>query len=149
MSFACFRPLSFTDSRGKISTFVKIDEWQARNDEARASDQKVLDDRLQELESNQNRLVEALSKFVPRMHLKWSGLHSFMLDVHQSDMMAMMVSLQRRLDDYTLDGGKERNFYSHSLQYLSTTSGRQIEIQDWMVTSYEVDFGYEIGSGGL
>jgi hypothetical protein len=61
----------------------------------------------------------------------------------------MIVSLQRRLDDRSLDGTRERTFFSYSLQYLQTTSGRQIEVHDWMITSYEVEFGHEIGSGGL
>jgi hypothetical protein len=63
--------------------------------------------------------------------------------------MAMIVSLQRRLDDRSLDEIRERSFFSHSLQYLKTTSGRQIEVHDWMITSYEVEFGDEIGAGGL
>jgi hypothetical protein len=63
--------------------------------------------------------------------------------------MAMMVSLQRRLDEQTADSPLEQTFYSSILRYLSTKSGRHIEIQDWMITSYDVEFGYEIGSGGL
>jgi hypothetical protein len=61
----------------------------------------------------------------------------------------MMVSIQRRLDGQSLENARERKFYSSTLQYLSTTSGRHVEVQDWMITSYEVDFGHEIGSGGL
>lgn len=62
--------------------------------------------------------------------------------------MAMMVSLQRRLD-VRLDSDRELRFYSHSLHHLSTSSGRQIQPEEWMITSYEVEFGQEIGSGGL
>ena len=69
-------------------------------------------------------------------------------DMHQSNVMAMMVSLQRRLDHH-VDGDQEQKFFSHALQYLTTSSGRQVEIQDWMITSYEVEFGPQIGSGGL
>jgi hypothetical protein len=60
----------------------------------------------------------------------------------------MIVALQRRLDSRS-DGGRERQFFSHVLLYLTTTSGLRIELQNWMVTSYEVEFGLKIGSGGL
>jgi hypothetical protein len=62
--------------------------------------------------------------------------------------MAMMVSLQRRLCTGT-DEDAERQFFAHTLQYLTASSGRQVELEDWTVTSYEVEFGREIGSGGL
>jgi hypothetical protein len=60
----------------------------------------------------------------------------------------MIVSLQRRLDG-RLDGDRERRFFLHVLRYLMTTSGLRVELQNWMVTSYEVEFGQKIGSGGL
>jgi hypothetical protein len=60
----------------------------------------------------------------------------------------MIVSLQRRLDSCS-DGSRERQFFSHVLLYLTTSSGLRIELQNWMVTSYEVEFGPKIGSGGL
>ena len=62
--------------------------------------------------------------------------------------MAMMVSLQRRLQTGS-DDNRERQFFAYTLRYLTTFSGRQVEMEDWMVTSYEVEFGHEIGSGGL
>jgi hypothetical protein len=62
--------------------------------------------------------------------------------------MAMMVSIQRRLDNL-LDGDQERQFLSHTLRYLTTASGCQVEMESWMITSYEVEFGRWIGSGGL
>lgn len=62
--------------------------------------------------------------------------------------MAMMLSLHRRLDK-NCDGQEERQFFSNSLQYLATSSGRVVQLEDWMVTSYEVEFGHVIGSGGL
>ena len=70
------------------------------------------------------------------------------IDAHHRNMMAMMVSLQRRLRIGT-DEDAERQFFAHTLQYLTTCSGRQVELEDWTVTSYEVEFGQEIGSGGL
>ena len=62
--------------------------------------------------------------------------------------MAMMVSLQRRLQTGS-DDNRERQFFAYTLRYLTTFSGRQVEMEDWMVTSYKVEFRHEIGSGGL
>jgi hypothetical protein len=62
--------------------------------------------------------------------------------------MAMMVSLEKRLKAGS-DGTHERQFFAHALRYLTTYSGRQVEIEDWTITSYEVEFGHEISSGGL
>jgi len=75
-------------------------------------------------------------------------LNPSVIDMHQDNVMAMMVSLQRRLD-HVSDGDRERQFFSHTLRYLITTSGRQVEMESWMITSYEVEFGPRIGSGGL
>ena len=73
---------------------------------------------------------------------------SFNADIQQRNMMAMMVSLQRHLQAKSIDD-REQQFFAHTLQYLTTASGRQVEMENWMVTSYEVEFGQEIGSGGL
>jgi hypothetical protein len=62
--------------------------------------------------------------------------------------MSTMVLLQRRLN-HSFDDDREREFFSHTLRYLTTMSGRQVEIENWMITSYEVEFGPQIGSGGL
>jgi hypothetical protein len=64
----------------------------------------------------------------------------------------MMVSLKKRLRMGS-DADRERQFFTHVLQYLLqylTTCGKcQVELETWMITSYEVEFGPEIGSGGL
>lgn len=69
-------------------------------------------------------------------------------DMQQNNVMAMMVSIQRRLDHLSEDD-REGRFFSHALRYLTTASGRQVEVENWMITSYEVEFGRQIGSGGL
>lgn len=70
-----------------------------------------------------------------------------MPDAQHHSLTAMMVSLQRSFEQ--LPGGdRERRFFSHSVQYLSTTSGRQVYVENWMITSFDVEFGPEIGSGG-
>ena len=59
-----------------------------------------------------------------------------------------MISLQRRLDTNS-DEDRERQFYTHTLECLMTTSGQHVEIEEWTIASLEVDFGHKIGSGGL
>jgi len=130
----------------KISALVNINAWQARNDHARAADQRELNERLIHLEANQWLLVQTLSKFkLSMVYLRPVPMYP---DAHQKNMMAMMISLQRRLQTVT-DEDQERQFFSHTLQYLTTSSGRQVAFEDWTITSYEVEFGQEVGSGGL
>ena len=62
--------------------------------------------------------------------------------------MAMIVSLQRQLKIGS-DKDQEQQFFAHTLQYLTTCSGHWIEMEDWMITSYKVEFGHGIGSSGL
>lgn len=58
-----FRDAGYMLSFFQISSLVNIGDWQLRNDEARKADQQKLVDRLNDLEANQNRLVEILSKY--------------------------------------------------------------------------------------
>jgi hypothetical protein len=60
----------------------------------------------------------------------------------------MIVSLHRKLDQKSI-GEQERQFYSHGLTYLTTQSGKQVEVEDWMITEFEVEFMEEIATGGL
>jgi hypothetical protein len=62
--------------------------------------------------------------------------------------MAMIISLQRRLEGHS-DGDRERQFFSHLLRYLTLSTGLQVELKNWMITSYEVEFGRKLGSGAL
>jgi hypothetical protein len=65
-------------------------------------------------------------------------------------MAAMMVSIERRMEEESRKGNDaEQRFYSHTLQYLTSTSGQEIKVEDWMISSFEVDYGAEIGAGGL
>jgi hypothetical protein len=59
----------------------------------------------------------------------------------------MMISLQSILKKVPGEE-MEHRFFAHSVQYLSTTSGRQMRAESWMITSLDVEFGHEIGSGG-
>jgi hypothetical protein len=68
-------------------------------------------------------------------------------EINQDNMIAMMAYIQRRPDGEHIDD-PERKFYSHTLQYLTSISGRQVKLEDWMIASFEVDYGPEIGAGG-
>jgi hypothetical protein len=60
-----------------------------------------------------------------------------------------MVSLTRNLEERSLAGGdRELEFFSRCVRYLPLISGRQIQRETWMITSFDVEFGREIGSGG-
>jgi len=63
-------------------------------------------------------------------------------------MTPIIICLQRRLDDQS-DGDRESQFFSHALQLLTSSSGLEVEIENWMITSYEVELGHRIGVGGL
>jgi hypothetical protein len=60
----------------------------------------------------------------------------------------MIIFLMRQMKKSSTNG-PEYNFYSQSLRRLSIVSGQKLEIEDWMVTVYEVDREEKIGSGGL
>ena len=83
-----------------------------------------------------------------QMRISWHPTQVSCIDTHGASIIAMIVSLQRRLDQHS-DGDREREFFAHVLQYLTTSSGLRVELKNWMITSYEVEFGPNIGSGGL
>ncbi|KAJ7495014.1 kinase-like domain-containing protein [Mycena latifolia] len=111
-----------------------INEFQSmlkQDETARIEDAESLAARLDSLEKNQLDLREAL-------------------DVNQNNLIAMMVSIQRRLETQpTITHNPEQQFYAHALEYLSATSGKRVEAEDWMIPAFEVDYGEEIGSGGF
>ena len=71
----------------------------------------------------------------------------YFADMQHKNAAAILVSLHRQLEK-VLDS-RERQFLAHSFQTVSTLSAQHVSMEDWMVTSYEVDFGPSIGSGGL
>ncbi|KAF8956482.1 kinase-like domain-containing protein [Flammula alnicola] len=113
----------------QLAALMDIHRWQAKNDEARMIDQKRLHAHLHELEANQRLLIDALS-------------------VVQNSPMAMMATLRRRLEERRGDQ-EELRFMIHSLRYLMTMSGQQVDIKPWTITSFDVEFGPLIGAGGL
>jgi hypothetical protein len=63
-------------------------------------------------------------------------------------MLAMIVSIHRYLERQSGDD-QETRFLSHSLKRMTTLSGRQMEVKNWMITSFDVEFEEKIGCGGL
>jgi hypothetical protein len=59
-------------------------------------------------------------------------------------MLAMMASLQRHLSVLP-NSDQQQTFYSHTLQYLTSMSGQQLQLEDWMIASFDVEYGPEIG----
>lgn len=84
-----------------------------------------------------------LTTFVP-IH---SIYQTMLSDVPASE-AAIMVTLQRRLRS-GFDGDRERHFFRYVLQSVTASFGCEVDVEDWMITSYEVEFGPRIGSGGL
>jgi hypothetical protein len=62
--------------------------------------------------------------------------------------MAIMSTLQRILQKYSKED-PESQFILSSLRCLTTWSGRQVIVEPWMITQYEVEIGPMIGCGGL
>jgi hypothetical protein len=60
----------------------------------------------------------------------------------------MMVSIQKQLNHHKVDHA-EQSFYTHTLEYLTSRSGQNVAVEDWMISAFEVDYGPEIGRGGL
>lgn len=123
-------------------------EWQLRNDNARAADQRALDNRLDDLKADNDRLMDMLSASDTNFLLY--TIHEFVvLDARVNDIIPIMICLQRRLDEQLDDNDREREFFLHTLEYLTASHGSDVVAENWMVTSYEVEFGPRIGVGGL
>jgi hypothetical protein len=61
----------------------------------------------------------------------------------------MMVFFIQQMKTSSSTDAPEYKFYSQSLRRLSIVSGQTLDVEDWMVTVYEVDYKEKIGSGGL
>ena len=136
--------LSYTP---KLRLDDRYQHWQSRNELAQRADQATLHQRFDTLETNHTSLARTLSMFKSRR------MSSFCLQIPLSDqqhssIIAMIVSLKWLLNN-TSDRAREHQFLSHSIRFLTTSSGQHIELENWMVTSFEVEFGPKIGSGSL
>ncbi|KAJ7107926.1 hypothetical protein C8R44DRAFT_986984, partial [Mycena epipterygia] len=126
---AFYRRIGISVSAFQISGLLSIQDMVQRNEIARNEDANALNTRLKSLERNQVSLRETL-------------------EINQDNMLAMMACIQRRLDGEHINP-PEQKFYSHTLQYLTSMSGRQVKLEDWMVASFDVEYGSEIGAGGF
>ena len=59
-----------------------------------------------------------------------------------------MCALHKKLRKDARDD-VESKFIMNSLRILTTLSGRQVVVEQWTVTAFEVESGITIGSGGL
>ena len=131
----------------KLSAEVDIRDWQKNNDSGRDTDQRTLNEHLTELEANQGKLRVILGTSIIFPLGMSSNEH--ITDIHQHNMVAMMISL-RKIVTKQLCRERERRFFSSTLSYLEEVSGKHcVNAESWMVTPFDVEFGPEIGSGGL
>ena len=76
-------------------------------------------------------------------------LNEDITEVHHNNMVAMMTSLQKFILQ-RLGSERERRFVSSTLNHLAEFSSESItDIESWMITAFDVEFGPQIGSGGL
>lgn len=107
-----------------------IQPWQERDAAAYSKDQHHLHAYLSSLECNQDQLVTVL-------------------DMQHNSKMAITIFLQKGLDKNLITNKHEVHFIKHCLHYLVSTSHEKYHIDSWTVTSFEVEFGELIGSGGF
>ncbi|KAJ7718547.1 hypothetical protein B0H16DRAFT_422470 [Mycena metata] len=124
-----YRHIGLTVSAFNISGLLSIQDMFRNNETARIEDMSMLNAQLKRLEQNQDDLRNVL-------------------EINHSNMLAMMASLQRRLNAAP-NNNQEQTFYSHTLQYLTSMSGRQVQLEDWMIAPFDVEYGQEIGVGGF
>ncbi|KAJ7259138.1 kinase-like domain-containing protein [Mycena haematopus] len=113
----------------QISSLLNVQTMLAESDKARARDAESVHAHLNMLERNNAKLMQTL-------------------EINQNNTIAMMVSIQKQLNNQNVDR-VEKRFYTHTLEYLTSRSGRNVTVEDWMISFFEVDFGLEIGSGGF
>ncbi|KAJ6528988.1 hypothetical protein B0H19DRAFT_1274608 [Mycena capillaripes] len=109
-----------------ISSLLSVQSLLRNNETARIDDAGMLNAQLRGLEQNHDELRN-------------------ILEINHNNMLAMMASLQRRLN-VAPSNDQEQIFYSHTLQYLTSMSGRQVQLEDWMIASFDVEYGPEIGA---
>ncbi|KAJ7328824.1 kinase-like domain-containing protein [Mycena albidolilacea] len=113
----------------QISSLLNIQTMLSKNTKAQARDAVALHIYLSSLEKNNTKLLRTL-------------------EINQNNTIAMMVSLQKQLNNQSLDR-EEQKFYTHALQYLTSRSGTSVKVEDWMIACFEVDYGAEIGAGSF
>ena len=123
---------------------MDVVEWQKRSDAARLKDQEALHNRLNKLESQ---LKELFSMSFRLLHPQLQ-YNVVLLGAQDHSTEAMIVSFTRYLEEHS-GGNREQEFFSRCIRYLSVKGGRRVRRESWMITSFDVELGREIGSGGL
>ncbi|KAF7368633.1 Kinase-like protein [Mycena venus] len=113
----------------EISSLLNIQTMLAESQRARVRDAEALHISLRTLEKNNVKLLQTL-------------------EINQNNSIAMMVSIQKQLNHHHVDRA-EQGFYTHTLEYLTSRSGKNVTVENWMISSFEVDYGPEIGIGGF
>ncbi|KAJ7622505.1 kinase-like domain-containing protein [Roridomyces roridus] len=126
-----YHRIGTTTTAFQISASFSIQHMLNDNEQARLDDVRALTERFTALENNHSDLRREL-------------------DINNKNMLAMMVSIERRMEENRgVLNTSEQRFFSHTLQYLASTSGQHIELEDWMISSFDVEVGAQIGAGGF
>ncbi|KAF8179660.1 kinase-like domain-containing protein [Pholiota molesta] len=127
------RRIAMSINAFQIASLVDSQHLMNLNELARQNDQRQMQKMLRDLQNNQRQLMEAL-------------------DISKNEPMAMMAALERRIEERPETNGQQDdlfNFYTTSLLHLRTTSGKKVELTPWTITSFDVEFGPQIGAGGF
>ncbi|KAJ7154056.1 kinase-like domain-containing protein [Mycena filopes] len=113
----------------QISSLVNVQSMLVDSKRAQERDGEVLHARLLALEKDNVKLLQTL-------------------EVTQHNTITMMVSLQKQLNNKNVHPAEEQ-FYTHTLQYLTSKSGQTVIVEEWMISWFEIEYGPEIGAGGF
>ncbi|KAJ7156345.1 kinase-like domain-containing protein [Mycena filopes] len=113
----------------QISSLLNIQSMLADSQRARERDVEALNERLADLEKNNTKLLQTL-------------------EINQNNTIALMVSIQKQLNNKNVNAAEEE-FYTHTLRYLTSKSGQDVTVEEWMISSFEIEYGPEIGAGGF
>ncbi|KAJ6471926.1 kinase-like domain-containing protein [Mycena sanguinolenta] len=151
-----YRRIATTVQTFQISALLNVQSLLRADEKARAKDRRALHARLAALERSQHELSRTL-------------------EINQRNIMSMMVAIQRRLDapnaapsapppypsPSTLPSyptsvrsdETESAFLRRTLEYLTAASRYDkkavSEVENWMISEFEVEYEAQIGSGGF
>ncbi|KAF7369965.1 Kinase-like protein [Mycena sanguinolenta] len=125
-----YRRIGTTTTAFQISASLNIQNMLRDNERARIEDAHALTERFVVLRNDHDELRRELN-------------------INHKNMLAMMVSIERRIEENRGGNIPEQDFYAHAQHYLSLTSGKQVKLEDWMISAFDVDYEAEIGAGGF
>ncbi|KAF7364573.1 Kinase-like protein [Mycena venus] len=126
-----YRRIGMSIAAFQIPSLLSIQTMLAESKKAQARDTEALHTYLSALEKNNAKLLHTL-------------------EINQNNTIAMMVCIQKQLNKKNVDRA-EQEFYTHTLEYLTSRSGKRVKVEDWMIASFEVEYedSEEIGAGGF